>query len=192
MKVCMWKNPSMLTMLWTVQQEVFQQYGTMRYVSLWQNSWQRRDMMVCGASTSSPLGWTSASFYSQQGDSARLDAKARGSWGTPQQCAYFDVRTWAGHMLQMKWRGEVPCIWISCPWGRTRIFNPTGIQHLRRDGKSCYCGIQWLVILIAAKREPSFWLVVQEGHIPTSSQLNIFCNYISFQNCLTNYSTYSV
>ena len=67
MKVCMWKNPSMLTMLWTVQQEFFQQYGTMRYVSSWQNSWQRRDMMVWWASASSPLWWTYASFYSQQG-----------------------------------------------------------------------------------------------------------------------------
>ena len=25
-------------------------------------------------------------------DNARLDIKARGFWGTPQQCAYFDVR----------------------------------------------------------------------------------------------------
>ena len=33
---------------------------------------------------------------------------------------------------------------------------PTGIQHLLRDGKRCYCGIQVTCHLIAAKREKPY------------------------------------
>jgi len=72
-------------------------------------------------------------------------------------------------------------------------FTPLEFSTSGGMGRAAIVAYKRLVILIAAKREqPSFWLVVQEGHIPTLSQLNIFCNYISSQNCLTNYSTYSV
>ena len=51
--------------------------------------------------------------------------------------------TWTqNHTCYKHHQGEKPCICKSCPWGRTWIFHPIGIQYLRRDGKSGYSSIQ--------------------------------------------------